>query len=99
MNCKDNQQDLEYYASKMKKPIWKFILIYGLSWAIPVMLIVIPLNYFMADNSVDFNLRTLLLQIGIWIVGGLLYGWLMRMFFARKFRLMNKKLQFKESGS
>ena len=71
----------------------------GLAWAIPVMVIMIPLNYFMADRPVDLNLGSVLMQIAIWIVGGFLYAWLIRIFFARKFRLMNKKLQLRENGS
>ena len=99
MISKNNQHDLEYYASQMKKPVWKFMFINGLAWAIPVMVIMIPLNYFMADTPVDLNLGNVLMQIAIWIVGGFLYAWLIRIFFARKFRLMNKKLQLKENGS
>ena len=99
MQRKPGEHQTDYYTSQLKKPVWKFILVKGLSWVVPVMIVMIPLNYLMSEKPIYISIRNLSLQIGVWLLGGLFYGWLIRLFYVRKIRSVPKDLEPTKNGS
>lgn len=93
---KYGQGFLKQYEAQLQKPKWKFILIYGLSWALPVMVIMIPMEYFVFDKG-TFTFKRLLISVIIWLAGGAVYGLWWRWYLMKKYRAMKSKR--KESGS
>lgn len=96
MLSKYDQGFLKQYELQLQMPKWKFILVYGLSWVLLVMVITLPMEYFVFDKG-SFTWRRFLASICSWLIGGLLYAAWLRWHLQRKYRSIQKKL--KESGS
>ena len=93
---KYDQGFLKQYEQKLQKPKWKFILIYGISWAFPVMLIMLPMEYFVFDKG-SFTWSRLAAGVTIWLSGGIVYGAWLHWYLMKKYRSIQNTL--KETGS
>ena len=70
---------------------WKFVLTYGLSWAIIVMLLTTVFEFLMENDTLIFTPRSIAVRIGIWIVGGLVYGLCVRAWLWRRYKKIKSK--------
>ena len=90
MLSKYDQGFLKQYEAQLQKPKWKFILIYGISWVVLVMLLTIPMEYFVFEKG-SFTWPRLEASVGIWLLGGVLYGAWLRWYLMRKYKAIRKK--------
>lgn len=86
---KKDQDFLKSNQSLLQKPKYKFILIYGISWAILATLVILPLEYFVFNKG-SFTGRRFISSIAIWLLGGMIYGWWMRWYLIRKQKAIHK---------
>lgn len=87
---------LNQYKTQLQKPKWKFILIYGISWVVLVMAIMLPLEYFVFNKG-SFTVKRFLGSVAIWLIGGMAYGWWLRWYLMKKYRKLQDKAT--ETGS
>ena len=87
---------LKNLEKRMSLPEWKFILIYGvLAWGIVTALMYTALMRMIEKTPIDEIMRKQIwLNLLFFGLGGILYGWLMRKYFLKKFQ----KLKAKESS-
>ena len=85
------QRRLKRYESDFAMPKWKYILGYGLTWGI-LMFIFSTISDFVFDKtSVQWDLsllRSFFVKVSI---GGLLFGWFMRMISLRDYKKLKSK--------
>ena len=85
------QRRLKEYEDALAMPKWKFILIYGLSFAILAFILTTSYNCFFDKKSFHWDIRLLLSAIIMIPVGGFLYGWIMRKLMRRYYKKLKLK--------
>ena len=85
------QKRLKQYEEMLAFPKWKFILIYGLSFAITAFILTTASNYFFDRSNFHWDIRLLLNGLIMIPVGGFLYGWVMRMLIKYYYKKMKSK--------
>lgn len=91
MLTKYDERYLKQYSSQLQMPKWKFILVHGISWAVMVMVIVLPLEYFVFNKG-SFTIPGFFIDVVIWLLGGVVYGWWSHWYLTRKCEAIQKKL-------
>ena len=78
---------------KQLQPKRKFILAHGIAFGMVMLIFQWAYRHFARTEL--FSFKNLLIEISVWLAGGLLYGWIMYEFLSRKLR----KIEAKKSGS
>ncbi|MBI5856632.1 MAG: hypothetical protein HZB42_03190 [Sphingobacteriales bacterium] len=81
------------YEEQMATPPVKFIIIYGvLAWGILMGLLVSLLNWLTGEYTLLQLIRkNLWVNLGTFMIGGILFGYLMRRIIARQIKRLKKK--------
>jgi hypothetical protein len=89
MLTSSEQKFLQEHKSLLQLPRWKFILIYGLSWAFLVLCLMTAYEYFFERER--FTVQNLLVNLSVYPFAGILYGWIMHWFLTKKLKKLEKK--------
>lgn len=91
LTAKEKAQ-VESYQKQLNQPPWKFILVYGWTWAILVLIIMSLIELLFDKKSFQEQWADgLPLRIGVFLFGGLLYGLFHRVIIEKKFNELKKK--------
>ena len=87
---------LANHEEKLAMPVRKFILIFGvLAWGIPVALMYSAMTLAVTDKTLpDLLQKELWINLILFPLGGILYGWVIRKLMTRQYQ----KLKAKESA-
>lgn len=87
MLTKREENHLKTYESQLQKPKWKFVLVYGLSWAMLAMFFTFLANLlFGFDPDLWKTGKSIAVNLVVWMIAGIAYGLLM-------YRILSKRLQ------
>lgn len=94
MLSESEKKILAAYEKRLQTPKWKFIIANGLIWSGLVFVIMFLQKYFAHGQSLKQQWNEgLIINLIFLIVGGLIYGWLIRLMIQRKYN------QFKERNN
>ena len=92
MLSENEKKILAAYKKRLRKPKWKFILVNGSIWSALVLIIMVLQQYFVRGKSLkqqwDEGLPVSLIFL---VLGGLLYGWIIRVLMQRKYDQLKQK--------
>lgn len=82
------QKFLQTYKKQLY-PKWKYLLAHGIAFG--VVMIIFQFAYRYLFKKELFHFQNVLLEIIVWLSGGLVYGWMMHWFLSRRLREIEKK--------
>jgi hypothetical protein len=80
------------YRTQLEKPKWKFVLLYGFTWAV---LVFLATTTFALHQGEQLAFRKALISLAVYLLGGLFYGAFFRWQLSRRI----KKLESKRSAA
>ena len=88
MLSKREQKLLDTYRPQLEKPKWKFVLIYGFSWAVMVFLATTAFDLY---RGKPLTFSSALISLAVYLLGGLAYGAFFRWNLSRRMKKLQSK--------
>lgn len=85
------QRRLKRYETDLAMPLWKYILIYGLTFGVILFIFLTLSDYFFEKIVIHWNITLLFRAIITITLTGLLYGWILRIFVKRDYKRLKSK--------
>lgn len=89
MLSSSEQKFLHTYKKQLQSKR-KYILAHGIAFGVVMLIFQFAYRYIFKKEL--FHFQNVLLEILVWLAGGLLYGWMMHWFLSRRLRKIEKKL-------
>jgi hypothetical protein len=85
------QKRLRKCESELAMPKWKYILIYGLTFGVMAFIFSTLWDLIIDGKSIQWNLGLLASFLIRLVVGGITFGWILRIFVMREYKKLKAK--------